>query len=246
MSNNIGMSCVLIDDGKSVNTILNHMSIVNYVDVRQSFTSHYEALSYLVGNPVDLIISEIDIDAGLNGINMLSSIPGNPMVIIITEREDYVHESFSLNIVDYCLKPISFKRLMQSVNKAYVRLMSRHIQTSMSNQMPMYSPVEERDYSFIKVENHFLKVMKSDILCVEANGDYIKIYKSDSTRIMSLQSMNSIEKSLGSRFMRIHRSWIVSLDKIDKIEHNRVFVADMIIPVSSTYIKELMVRIGID
>lgn len=167
----------------------------------------------------------------LTGIQFLESIRIDAKVIITTAYEQYAIKGFDLQVCDYLLKPISFERFVQAFNKASEELMQKKNQKSINKV-------------FIKTEYRLEGVETSEILYIEGMGDYRKIV-TISKKIMTLQSFGELQNLLPKdMFCRVHNSFIVSLDKIEKIERNRIKIKDKTIPVSELYNKDFYQRIN--
>lgn len=241
MTENKILSCVVIDDEEATRELLcGYVAKVPFLQLTESFSSPYKANSFLLTNTVDLIISDIELNEEINGLQMLSSLPYRPMIVFITAFREYAFDSYSLNSVDYLLKPVSMEQFMASMNKVYSRWAS-----AAAPAAPYPAVNSDTGYIFVKVENHLQKIILSEIICIEADGDYVKIHLTGRRRILSLQSLNSIESRLNDNFMRVHRSWIVSMDKIEKIERQRIMIGEMIIPISTRYYRDFSDRINL-
>ncbi len=226
------MNCIAIDDEKpGLDLICAYIRETPFLELKGAFSSHADALDFLMKNNVDLIISDIELNASINGMQLYSSLPYRPMIIFVTAHADYAVKSYSLNAVDYLLKPVSQERFFSAVNKAYEQFTHKRKAT--------------HDYIFIKTENRLQKVLLKDILYLEAFGDYVKFHLQEAEPQLSQQSLTSFEPKLSDNFIRVHRSYIVALDKIDEIVRQRIRIGDELIPISDSYKKEVFDRINI-
>lgn len=236
------MRCIAIDDEKlGLDLICSYIKKVPFLEMGGAFTSPAEALKFLMNNPVELVFSDIELHGTLNGIQLIASLPARPLVIFTTAYDNYAVDSYSLDAVDYILKPVSPERFFRAANKAY-EIWSRS-KSSEKTTDEMQSVVCAPDFLFFKTENRLLKIFLADILFIEGYGDYIKIHLADKRTVLSLQSMNSLEAKLSDNFIRTHRSYIVALDKIDEIERRRIKIGKDIIPISESYQRGFFARL---
>ena len=180
-----------------------------------------KGLAYLNNNKVDLLFLDINMDE-LTGIELLESSKLNCQVIITTAYQEYALKGYELQITDYLLKPFTFNRFLQAVNKAQENIIQRT-----SDLQP--------DFIFVKTENRLEKIMINEILYIEGMRDYRRIHTINK-RIMTLQNFREFEKLIPSNLVcRVHKSYMVALNKIISIERSRIKIADQLIPVSETY-----------
>lgn len=243
------MRCIVIDDEKpGLDLICGYIDNIPFLELVGAFATVGEALKVLVNNDVDLIFSDIELNGSINGVQLCASLQNPPLVIFITAYDRYAIEGYSLDAVDYLLKPVSPERFLKAANKAYQLWLQNHAPKSAEslpagNAAPAPTPAPAPDYLFIKTENRLLKIFLRDILFIEGCGDYIKIHLSDKRQILSLQSLNAMEGRLSDNFIRTHRSYIVALDKIDEIERRRIRIGKEIIPISENYQERFFARI---
>lgn len=225
------VNCIIIEDEPlAIDKLTHFISKLESIRLLRSFSSAISAIDYLKTNTVDLIFLDIEMK-DLTGIQFLESIHIDAKVIITTAYERYAIKGFDLQVCDYLLKPISFERFIQAFNKANGELMQNKNQKSINKV-------------FIKTEYRLEGVDTSEILYIEGMGDYRKIV-TISKKIMTLQSFGELQNLLPKdMFCRVHNSFIVSLDKIEKIERNRIKIKDKTIPVSELYNKDFYQRIN--
>ena len=225
------VNCIIIEDEPlAIDKLTHFISKLESIRLLRSFSSAISAIDYLKTNTVDLIFLDIEMK-DLTGIQILESIRIDAKVIITTAYEQYAIKGFDLQVCDYLLKPISFERFVQAFNKASEELMQKKNQKSINKV-------------FIKTEYRLEGVETSEILYIEGMGDYRKIV-TISKKIMTLQSFGELQNLLSKdMFCRVHNSFIVSLDKIEKIERNRIKIKDKTIPVSELYNKDFYQRIN--
>jgi DNA-binding LytR/AlgR family response regulator len=229
------MRCITIDDEPlSLAKIKGFVDQVPYLTLVSSFTSAVDAMAWLKENPADLVFLDIQMD-NLTGIQMLEIMGPQPRVILTTAYDQYALKGYELNVCDYLLKPFSFDRFLKAVEKVY-------------NQFQPSSPVnqnEANNFIFLKTEYRLEKVNFNDILFVESRGDYLYVIMKQ-TKILTLLTMKNLADMLPSgQFLRVHKSYLVSVDKIDAIEHGRIRIKDAIIPVGETYRNEVWKKLAL-
>ncbi|MDR2232659.1 MAG: LytTR family DNA-binding domain-containing protein [Tannerella sp.] len=215
------IDCIIIEDEPlAIDKLVNYIAKMPSLRLLQTFNSPIPAIEYLAGHQVGLIFLDIEMKE-LTGIQLLESIRQKPEIIITTAYEQYALKGFDLQVCDYLLKPIPFERFVQAVNKAAEeinRTVRRH-----PNRI------------FVKTEYRLESIDIGEILFIEAMGDYRRIV-TESKKIMTLQSFSELYAMLPhDTFCRVHQSFLVSLDKIEKIERNRIYIKGNIIPVSTSY-----------
>lgn len=225
------INCIIIEDEPlAIEKLKSFISKLDSIWLLGSFSSAIPAIDYLKTNPVDLIFLDIEMK-DLTGIQFLESIRIDAKVIITTAYEQYAIKGFELQVCDYLLKPISFERFIQAFNKANEELMQNKNQKNINKV-------------FIKTEYRLEGIDTSEILYIEGMGDYRKIVTT-SKKVMTLQSFGELQNLLPKDvFCRVHNSFIVSLDKIEKIERNRIKIKDKTIPVSELYNKDFYQKIN--
>lgn len=223
--------CIVVDDEPfAIELLEDFIRKVPFLQLIHTCESALEALEILKKGSVDLMFLDIKMP-DINGLDLLKSLKRPPVVIFTTAYSDYAVESYNLDAVDYLLKPIPFDRFLRSVNKAREYIEEIHVvpQTEVS------PAVAEKDFIFVKANYQILKINFRDILYLEGLKDYVKIY-CGAKPIITNQSMKYFEEKLpGKTFVRVHRSFIVSLDKIASITKNRIVIGDKYIPVSGSF-----------
>lgn len=231
------IDCIAIDDEPlALDIIRDYAHKIPFLNLVSTFDNAMESLEYLKHHKIDLLLLDIQMD-DLTGIQLLNVIKQKPMVIFTTAYDKFAVQGYELDAIDYLLKPISFERFLRAVDKAYDRLIPRVEQVVVDSSPKQPSNHVSDDYMFVKTEFHLEKVKFSDILFVEGMGDYLLI-QTQAGRIMTLQNFKKIEEVLPQgQFQRVHKSYIVAMDKINKIERNRIYINQKIIPISDTYKK---------
>jgi two-component system, LytTR family, response regulator len=229
------MRCITVDDEPlSLEKIKGFVEQVPFLTLVASFSSAVEAMAYLKENPADLVFLDIQMD-NLTGIQMLEIMEPKPRVILTTAYDQYALKGYELNVCDYLLKPFSFDRFLKAVEKAYQQF-----------QPPAQRAQNEiNNFIFIKAEYRLEKVNFNDILFVESRGDYLYIILKQS-KILTLMTMKNLVDMLpAAQFIRVHKSYLVAMDKIDAIEHGRIRIKNAVIPVGDTYRNEVWKRLSL-
>jgi DNA-binding LytR/AlgR family response regulator len=223
------IKCIAIDDEPlALDIIKDYISQVPFLKLMKTFKDGISGLEYLAANHVDLIFLDIEM-GGLSGTQLLKTLEKKPKVIMTTAYRNYAVDAFDLNVTDYLLKPFSFERFLKAVDKSYNLINSEQNHTA--------SNVEDKNYFFVKSNYKMVKVNFDDILYIEGLSEYI-IIKTKTASIITLQSFKNIEKTLPeSGFVRIHKSYLVSLSKIDSIEGQNVKIANKELPIGNKYKK---------
>ena len=229
------IDCIAIDDEPLALDILrDYCSKVSFLNLLKTFDNAVDSVEFIRQEKVDLIFLDIQMEE-LTGIQLLNSLQNPPFVIFTTAYENYAIQGFDLDVIDYMLKPISFARFLKGVNKVFER-----IQMESAIQMKSAGEDHKRQgstYFFIKTETRMERIESGDVLYVEGMGDYWRIV-TKTRRIMTLMNSKKLEEMLREpAFCRVHKSFFVSVDKIESIERNRIKILDKYIPVSETFRK---------
>lgn len=229
------LKCIAVDDEPlALNIIEDYIRKIPYLELSRTFTSALECIDFLKQNHADILFLDIQMEE-LTGIQMLKVLKNRPEVIFTTAYNKYALQGFELDVADYLLKPFSFERFLMSVEKVYNKLIITR--TNTVKQSEANSKAAETDFIFVKTEFRLQKVILSDILYIEGMGDYVRIVTTNE-RIMTLQNFKKVENILQEpRFVRVHRSYMIALDKITSVERNRIRIGEQIIPVGENYKK---------
>ncbi len=228
------ISCIAIDDEPlALRKMHDYILRVGYLDLLEEFDNALDALEYLKTHKVDLVFLDIQMEE-LTGIQMVESMKEKPKVIFTTAYDEYAIKGYELDICDYLLKPISFPRFLQACEKVHDMLDVDAVE-EYKPVVQKDSSVSDREFFFIKDGSKTHRVMLDDIILVEGMKDYVRIHTA-TQKIMTLLSFKKLELSLTyPRFVRIHKSYLVAMDKISSIERNRVSINDMILPIGESY-----------
>ena len=221
------MKAIAIDDEPIALEIIKSLaSKVPFLDLKATFTDAFKALEYLQKEPVDLLFLDIKMP-DISGIDLFNSLSKKPMVIFTTAYSEHAVAGFELDAVDYLLKPFSLARFLKSCNKAFELYNFRNA-------------TETPDHLYIKTGYEQVKVMYDDICYVEATGNYVTFVLKDKNILSRSTFMEAINLLPQEKFVRVHRSYVVAVNKIDKVERNQVTVNKAVIPVSEAYNDNLM------
>lgn len=219
------IACIIIEDEPlALERTKSYLLKLPFLKLVATFDNGYDALAYLQSNTVDLIFLDINLGE-LSGIRLLETSHISSQVIITTAYPDYAIKGFDLRVTDYLLKPFGFERFAQAVDKAKDNLY----------KTPPVLP--DKKFIFVKTEYRLEKVLFSDILYIEGMRDYRCIY-TPGKRIMTLQTFSELELDIpASQVCRVHKSYMVSIEKIESIEKDEIKIGDKYIPISETYKK---------
>lgn len=229
--------CLVVDDEPLALHILeDYISKMPFLQLVKATTNPIEALTMVQAAEADLVFLDVQMPE-LTGIQFLKIANGKAKVILTTAYPQYALEGYELDVVDYLLKPIAFDRFFKSVQKAQGII--QPVVAKPQQVVVQAEPVQQDDFStdfiFVKTEHKIQKVYLHDIMFIEGLKDYISIFTS-AERIITLQGMKKMEDALPEKhFVRVHKSYIVALNKIDSIERSRIQIGDKIIPVGDTY-----------
>lgn len=225
------INCVIIDDEPLAREgIANYVQEIDFLHLVETCENPVELIKLLDQHRIDLIFLDIQMPK-INGIDFLKMVQNPPMVIITTAFPSYALEGFQLNVLDYLLKPITFDRFFKSANKAkdYYQLINK------AGSPELSTTGNPNDYFFIKCGSKYEKIHFDDILYVEGMQNYITIYTRKG-KYVTLLYLKNLEQNLDSQsFIRVHKSYIVAIHKIDSIQGNEISIQSHRIPISRNY-----------
>ncbi len=233
------IKCLVVDDERFARELIeDNIRLIPFLDLVASCKNTEEAIKVMAVEKVDLVFLDIQMP-GLSGIQWLKAgLIHQPMVIMVTAYENYALEGFNLSVLDYVVKPVSFDRFLKAATKAMELY-------SLKNKQVLPVPSEQNTL-FVNSDYSLVRINMDHITYIEGLKDYIKIFQLYTERpIVPRLSLHYMEEKLPSaRFLRVHRSYIVALDKIISVKRNRLFLPDADIPFTDNYRAELMGYIG--
>lgn len=226
-------TCLIVDDNKiariTLRQILDKVGTVTIVGECEDAVS---AKSFLEKKQIDILFLDIEMP-GMSGMELLKLLPQRPLTILVTAKKGYAVEAFELNVVDYLVKPFALSRILTSVDRAVELLRNREVKLDTQNKL--------QEYLFIKDNKVIRKLNFADILWIEAKGDYVKFHVSGKDHIVH-GSLKAIEENFPTDlFIRVHRSYVIAIDKIDYIEDRVVYIDNQPIPISESY-KDILLK----
>ena len=222
------LKCLAIDDEPlALKQIVGYIGKTPFLELTGSYQSAIDAMEAVANHEIDLLFVDIEMP-DLNGLDFVKSLNKKPMVIFTTAYSEYAIEGFKVEATDYLLKPISYTDFLKSANKAKENWELKNKEVKIS---------EDDQYIFIKADYKIIRINILEIKYIEAMREYVRFHLMHQKPIMSLLSMKSLEEKLPKNiFMRVHRSFIVNLNRITTIERNRIiFDEEVYIPVSEQY-----------
>ena len=225
--------CLVVDDEPlALDILVDYIDKVPFLELIKATTSAFEALAIVQEGGVDLVFLDVQMPE-LTGIQFLKILNGKCKVILTTAYSQYALDGYELDICDYLLKPIAFDRFYKAVSK--VQNLFQPPATIVAQPVAEKVVSQSPDFIFVKTEHRIQKIYINDILYIEGLKDYISIF-TPSERVITLQHMKKMEEVLPcGRFARVHKSYIVSIDKIESIERSRIQIGDKTIPIGDTY-----------
>lgn len=229
------LKCIAVDDEPlALDIIEDYISKVPFLELVKRTENAIEALQLVQAGGIDLVFLDIQMP-DLTGIQFLKIASGKANYILTTAYSQYALESYDLNVSDYLLKPIAFDRFYKAVEKVRNQLQKEEVAFPVAEPVQAVPAAPVQDFIFVKTEHKIQKIQLDDILYIEGLKDYISIF-TKSERIITLQNMKKMEETLPKgEFIRVHKSYIISLDKVESIERSRISIIGKVIPIGDTY-----------
>ena len=231
------MNCIIVDDNKMARTALK--KLIEQVDslvLQEECASPVDAYNYILKENVDLIFLDVEMP-GMTGIELVKNLEKRPIIILITSKTDYAVEAFELNVADYIIKPVTLSRFMVAVVKAKELFESKGQKVELSEK--------DKEYMFVRSNSILTKIKIKDITYIQALGDYVNIYTTDNRYTVHITLKGMEEKLPYDKFYRLHRSYLIALDHIDKVEEGTAFIGKHPVPIGEQYKKELLKKINL-
>lgn len=218
----MNLTCIIVEDEPlALEKAEGYVQKLPFLHLLATFDNAMEALSFLKRNPVDLVFLDIHL-GDISGIQLLETGAIKSQVILTTAYHEYALKGFDLKVTDYLLKPYTFERFVQAVDRV-------------QNLLPKSETLSAKPFIFVKTEYRLEKILLTDILFIEGKGDYLQIH-TPSKKIMTLQTFAEFEQTLPPNFVcRVHKSYMVAVAKIDSIEKDRIRIRESLIPISESY-----------
>jgi DNA-binding LytR/AlgR family response regulator len=236
--------CLIVDDEYMARLLLeNYAQKLPNLEIVALCENAIEALEYLRREQIDLLFLDIQMPQ-LSGLELVSTLRQKPAIIFTTAYSEHAVEGFRLDAIDYLLKPFSFERFVQAVNKAinYISFQEQE-KTTQKSDIQLF---KETNHFFVKADGRLVKIKFDDIIYIEGLKEYVSIYTA-TDRIITLQSLKNLEEILpATQFIRIHKSYIAATDKIQSIVGNQVEIHKKMIPIGLTYKDALLQKIGLE
>lgn len=229
------IKCVIIDDESlAIKVIEDHLKNFDHIEVVGTFTNPLKAYPILEQEKIDVIFLDINMPQ-LSGFAFIENLSYKPLIVITTAYREYAVKSFELNVLDYLVKPIPFNRFLKTINKVYQQVYVNNATADLN--------LQQEPHLFLKVSKKLIKVNLNDILYIESLKDYIKVITTLGDYVVH-KSLTAISEELPqSNFLRVHRSYTISINKIISIEGNTIEIANRKIPIGRNYIKVARERI---
>jgi len=234
------LKCIIVDDEPLAHVVLEkYISQIQSLELLAKCKNALEAINFLHENMVDIIFLDINMPE-LSGLEMLKTLKKQPEIILTTAYSEFALESYEFGVKDYLLKPIKFDRFLKAVNRVI------DSKTVVSPHIPEPAPQTEQlpnDFIFVKQDQSVFNVKYSDIQYIEALGNYLQVHTA-AKKFVTRETMTDMEKTLPDKiFIRVHKSFIVNLSKIEKIVNNQIFIAGKEISIGTIYKSELMKKL---
>jgi DNA-binding LytR/AlgR family response regulator len=229
------MNCIIVDDDEVSRSAMEHLvAQADFLKLVKMCSHPVEALNAINNEKIDLILLDIEMPE-LNGLDLIKSIEKPPLVILATSKKDYAAQAYDCNVVDYLVKPIATERFFKAVTKA----------KEIFEGSKYVSDHTNADYLYIKTNSTLHKISTKEILWVEALGDYITMHL-EAKKYIIHSKMKTIESKLSpDKFVRVHRSFIVSIDHINSIDDSIIVMDKKLIPIGAVYKDKLMRRLNL-
>jgi two-component system LytT family response regulator len=233
------MKCILVDDDKLALTALSHMvSQVDYLDLQKEFTNAMEAFNYLKTESVDLVFLDVEMP-DMNGLELIKNLEKRPIIILISNNKEYAIDAFELNVADYLMKPVTIARFLAAANKA------KEFFDSNSQNVEITGKGKDIEYIFIRSNSLLTKIEIKDILYLQALGDYVNIYTTEKRYTVHITLRAIEQKFPAGMFFRLHRSYLIAMNRIENIEENTAYIGKHPIPIGMSYKKNLLEKLNL-
>lgn len=233
------LRCLVVDDDPlAIQIVENCISNTPFLAHVASCESAIAAAEVLRQQPIDLLFLDVEMPL-MSGLDLLRTLQNPPLVVLITSNKGYAVEAFEYDVLDYVVKPISYARFLKAAQKALDAVEARATLTNDTIEAP-----QNAEFTFVKVDSRLVKVLFDDVRYVEALGDYVHIVTGQS-KLIVYSTMRAVEEKFpATLFVRVHRSFIVNLKRVQTIEDNTIILDNKHIPIGQTYLREVFQRLN--
>ena len=243
------INCIIIDDEPlAIEVVESYCNAVGSVNVLKTFSSALDAINFISENKqIELIFCDIEMPS-ISGVDFIKSLQGEkPYVIFTTAYPKYALEGYNLNAIDYLVKPIPFPRFIQAINKVReLKQLKDSKATGLVSSASGTLSTKEDDFVFVKSEYENIKLPLKDIIFIQGLKDYLKIHVENRSSVLTLMNFKDMQQKLPeSDFIRVHRSYVVNVNKIKSIQKNKILLEDFRIPIGESYKALVYLRFGI-
>ncbi|RZK18411.1 MAG: response regulator transcription factor [Hymenobacter sp.] len=237
------LRCLVVDDDPlSVQIVANCIANTPFLTLAASCASAIEATQLLRQQTFDVLFLDVEMPL-MSGLDLLRTLPDPPQVVLITSSQSYAVQAFEFAVTDYLLKPISYPRFLQAAQKVQDALAAARQAEAEAATLPAGADANA-EFTFVKVDTKLVRVDFADVYYVEALGDYVHIVMTNHKYIV-YSTMRAIEEKFpASRFVRVHRSFIVNISHVQALEDNSLLIKDKYIPIGQTYLRGLSQRLN--
>ena len=240
------IQCAIIDDEYLARQyIKDYIVKIPFLEVKGDYNSPMKVMDLLQKGEIDLLFLDIQMP-DINGLDFLRSLNHPPHIILTTAYKEFALEGYELDVTDYLLKPFSFERFLKAVNKVYQDIQNKTVQNNRQGEEEQKTDFRE-DYLIIRADRKFYKINYEDLIYIEGQKAYVTFHSENKKNITALASLKELEEKLPSGdFIRIHKSYIVSVKKIDALEGNQLEVQGALLPIGKNYRQEVARVFGLE
>lgn len=235
------LKCLIVDDEPPAHKILeNYIGRLSSLSLAGNCYNAIEALNFLHEKQVDVLFLDINMPE-LSGLEMLGTLQNPPLVILTTAYSEYALESYEFGVLDYLLKPVSFNRFLKTINK----ILAIKQPASFPEVLEKEEPVPKQNFFFVKADGVQHKIHFTDVNYLESKGNFVQIHR-DKSRLLASDTLSKMEKKLSDYgFLRVHRSYIINIQKVKSIQGNLIQIGKDNIPIGNSYRQVVLSRIGV-
>jgi len=226
------ISCIIVEDLQvAADFLMKFCEKSGLLDLKGHFTNVADALVYLNEQTIDLIFLDVEMP-GATGFDLLDQLVYSPSVILTTSKTEYAYDAFQYNVTDYMKKPFTYARFLEAIKK----VKKAEVNTA---------TIESNDYIFIKADGKLIRLNNDDVLFMESMGDYVK-FVTPAKKYVTLNTIKGLEEKVNkTAFLKVHRSFIVNIHKIDDIQDNTLYIKGNYIPISKAHRADVMKKLNI-